>query len=153
MAIVAPLLIYIYPPQSANKRTTVSIDLSKSLQDLANGDGVRFEAPSETGFVLEIPSVGGGDNTPGSVAFAGWALKDLSGTIEVFAVNCPHLGCSINLNTDAKRFECPCHGSQFNLDGGVIHGPAAFPLSRLDWKQGASDTQITVTAVQLPGIG
>ncbi|HKF76322.1 MAG TPA: Rieske 2Fe-2S domain-containing protein [Candidatus Dormibacteraeota bacterium] len=150
---VAPLLVYIYPPQGQNKRQTLSVNLGKSLSGLANGEGVRFQAPTETGFVMDIPSVGGGDNHPGSVAFAGWVLKDLSGAVQVFAVNCSHLGCSINLDTAPPRFSCPCHGSQFDLNGNVIHGPAVFPLSRLEWKQGSAADVILVNAVSLPGVG
>lgn len=150
---VAPLLVYLYPPQGQNKRQTLSINLGKPLSGLADGEGVRFESPSQTAFVMDIPSVGGGDNKPGSVAFAGWALKDLGGAIQVFAVNCPHLGCSINLETSPPHFLCPCHGSQFDLDGNVTHGPAAYPLSRLEWRQGSTADVILVNALSLPGVG
>ncbi|MCB2180211.1 Rieske (2Fe-2S) protein [bacterium] len=39
---------------------------------------------------------------------------------------CTHLGCTINLGDE--KFDCPCHGSQFNLSGKVLQGPAASPL-------------------------
>lgn len=37
---------------------------------------------------------------------------------------CPHLGCRPIWSTDAKRFQCPCHGSQFDFDGAHLAGPA-----------------------------
>jgi Rieske Fe-S protein len=71
----------------------------------------------------------------------------------VFAVNCSHLGCSVAFAADAKRFECPCHGSQFSVDGNVVHGPAVFPLSKLEWKQGSKPAEILVSSYELKGIG
>jgi Rieske Fe-S protein len=95
---------------------------------------------------------GGGDNAPGKIAFAAYGVKDAAGKFTVLAVNCSHLGCSVQLNLTAKKFECPCHGSQFNLDGDVVHGPAAYPLSHLDFKPGDNPAQILVQGIQLGGI-
>src|SRR5690348_10576987 len=41
---------------------------------------------------------------------------------------CTHLGCPVNWVATDNRFECPCHGSQFNRDLSVYHGPAPDPL-------------------------
>jgi cytochrome b6-f complex iron-sulfur subunit len=41
---------------------------------------------------------------------------------------CTHLGCLPKWQTD--RFACPCHGSQFQLNGEYITGPAPRPLDR-----------------------
>jgi len=35
---------------------------------------------------------------------------------------CTHLGCTVKNN--AQGFACPCHGSRFDKDGNVTHGPA-----------------------------
>ena len=47
------------------------------------------------------------------------------------AVNptCTHAGCTVEWKDDAKRFSCPCHGSEFANDGKVQKGPAATPLA------------------------
>jgi cytochrome b6-f complex iron-sulfur subunit len=42
---------------------------------------------------------------------------------------CTHLGCTVGQSTDG--FACPCHGSRFDADGNVTHGPAAKPLTSL----------------------
>jgi len=149
-AIVAPILVFVYPPQGQNKRKDVTIALDRPVDALVSGDAVKFEAPAETGFIMLD---GGGDNAPGKVAFSAYAAKDLAGKVNVFAVNCSHLGCSVAFVADAKRFECPCHGSQFGADGQVVHGPAVFPLSHLEWKQGAKPAEILVSSYELKGIG
>lgn len=41
---------------------------------------------------------------------------------------CTHLGCTVNYFQNDKRFHCPCHGSVFEPDGKVAHGPAPKPL-------------------------
>lgn len=147
---VAPLLVYIYPPAAGTKKKDVPVTLDKPVSDLANGEAVKFESPKETGFVM---TDGGGDNAPGKIAFGGYVVKELAGSLVVFAVNCSHLGCSIAYKTDSKTFDCPCHGSKFGIDGQVVHGPAIYPLSHLDWKQGKTAKEIVVQGVELKGIG
>jgi len=37
---------------------------------------------------------------------------------------CVHLGCLYRWEPTGERFECPCHGSKYLLDGAKIDGPA-----------------------------
>jgi Rieske Fe-S protein len=150
VAIVAPIIVYIYPPQGQSKKTSSTIKLDKAPADLAKNEAVKFDAPPETGFVMKD---GGGDNAPGKVAFGGFVAKDASGQVSVFAVNCSHLGCSVAYSADVALFKCPCHGSQFHVDGSVAHGPAQFSLSHLDWQPGVNPNEIIVVGYQLKGIG
>lgn len=53
-----------------------------------------------------------------------WARKDDDGRPMVLSAECPHLGCNINLSEDAKGFVCPCHESDFSMDGNVLRGPS-----------------------------
>jgi cytochrome b6-f complex iron-sulfur subunit len=46
------------------------------------------------------------------------------------STTCTHLGCVIS--TSATGYDCPCHGSKFDMDGNVIGGPAP---KALDWYQ------------------
>ena len=151
VAAIAPLLVYIYPPEGTSKKQQLKVTLKKSLTDLTNADATQFDAPPGSAFVMTTGG-NGSDNTPGDPAFSGFAVKDDSGQLNVFAVNCSHLGCSIAFNTSEKRFDCPCHGSQFHLDGNVLHGPATAPLSRLAWKQGGSDSELLIDGETLPGL-
>jgi len=58
-------------------------------------------------------------------------------TQTIVALNpmCPHQGCTVKLSADENRFECPCHGSQFDLDGAVLSPPAEKPLPYFEVKQ------------------
>ncbi len=52
------------------------------------------------------------------------AVVKTGGKVQTFSAVCPHLGCTIGWNDDAKTWDCPCHGSRFNKDGSLLHGPA-----------------------------
>src|ERR1700694_1314388 len=44
---------------------------------------------------------------------------------------CPHLGCHVPYCESSGRFECPCHGSIYDLAGEYIAGPAPRGMARL----------------------
>lgn len=49
--------------------------------------------------------------------------------IKALTAVCTHQGCLVDLfSTSENNFGCPCHGSKFNLNGGVAQGPADAPL-------------------------
>ena len=58
-----------------------------------------------------------------------WIVRTPSGFYAMWA-RCTHLGCTPNWWGDQNRFKCPCHGSNYTLDGDVIAGPAPMPLWR-----------------------
>ncbi len=52
-----------------------------------------------------------------------------SGQYKAFSARCTHLGCIVQYNTEgAPHFSCNCHGSQFDINGVNIAGPAPRPL-------------------------
>ncbi len=51
-----------------------------------------------------------------------------AGDFRGFSSTCTHAGCTVNEVADGT-INCPCHGSKFNLDGSVAHGPATKPLA------------------------
>ena len=47
--------------------------------------------------------------------------------IAAISTVCTHLGCTVK-STDVG-FDCPCHGSQYDMQGAVVTGPAPDPLA------------------------
>jgi cytochrome b6-f complex iron-sulfur subunit len=43
---------------------------------------------------------------------------------------CTHLGCIPPWKAGEGLFHCPCHGSEFSIEGDVLRGPAREPLYR-----------------------
>ena len=58
--------------------------------------------------------------------------RDLAGKLHAVSPNCTHMGCVLKWNDAELSWDCPCHGSRFELDGRVIHSPAKRDLRRLD---------------------
>ena len=58
------------------------------------------------------------------------AYRDLDGTLHCVSSTCTHLGCQVAFNTAERTWDCPCHGSRFDVDGHVLQGPAVEDLAR-----------------------
>jgi glycine/D-amino acid oxidase-like deaminating enzyme/nitrite reductase/ring-hydroxylating ferredoxin subunit len=56
------------------------------------------------------------------------AFKDEQGAVHAVSAVCSHMGCIVGWNETDRTWDCPCHGSVFDLSGEVIHGPASRPL-------------------------
>ena len=54
--------------------------------------------------------------------------RDDDGELHVLSARCTHLGCFVTWNTAERSWDCPCHGSRFDVDGQVIQGPAVRDL-------------------------
>lgn len=86
---------------------------------------VLFEPP--TSFRIGIP-----DNFPANSVtyFADQQVYIARTSMGFYALSavCTHLGCITQWKPELEMIACPCHGSRFNKDGTVAHGPAPRPL-------------------------
>lgn len=57
-------------------------------------------------------------------------FRDEDGGLHAVSLRCTHLGCLLRFNAAERSWDCPCHGSRFDVDGGVLEGPAVNPLER-----------------------
>ena len=76
-----------------------------------------------------------------------WLLRDEAGLYALSAV-CSHLSCTIS-KTDTG-FECPCHGSRFNLKGTALQGPAAKQLEYLELSLSEENLVVLDSSIKVP---
>jgi nucleotide-binding universal stress UspA family protein/nitrite reductase/ring-hydroxylating ferredoxin subunit len=60
------------------------------------------------------------------------AYRDETGAVSALSPRCQHMGCTVDWNDADKTWDCPCHGSRYDLDGEVIQGPATKGLGKLE---------------------
>lgn len=99
----------------------------------ANADVAKHLVKGKLEFVPKDP--GDLKNGEGSVVMhrgkrAG-AYKDERGKLYLVDTSCTHLGCETEWNHAEKTWDCPCHGSRYDINGDVIEGPAVEPLTNL----------------------
>ncbi|MBN2013181.1 Rieske 2Fe-2S domain-containing protein [candidate division KSB1 bacterium] len=66
-------------------------------------------------------------------------------TFKTLSLICTHQGCTIDWEASNNRFQCPCHGSQYNKDGKVTRGPAAQNLHTYQTDYDSATQVVTVT--------
>src|SRR2546429_10020035 len=123
---VAPILVYFWPaPPKGQKKGPVNVALQTPIDQLQEGDAVKFDAPRSpnTAFIM---ADGGGDNAPGELAFGGFAGKK-SGQANGLTCNRSHLRGSLGRHRNARTFDCPRPGSRCHPSGYHVHGPAPVP--------------------------
>jgi Rieske Fe-S protein len=47
---------------------------------------------------------------------------------------CTHIKCTVAWNESERSWDCPCHGSRFDIDGNVLTGPARKDLEKITFK-------------------
>jgi cytochrome b6-f complex iron-sulfur subunit len=55
--------------------------------------------------------------------FDNFIVVNQNETTTVLSTRCSHLGCKIN-ELENGKLVCPCHGSEYDLSGKVVKGPA-----------------------------
>jgi len=61
---------------------------------------------------------------------------------------CPHLGCHVPYCESSGRFECPCHGSIYDLAGEYIAGPAPRGMDRYEVKLDGDNVVVDTSILQ-----
>ena len=116
-----------YFPPAADDQSVWGVQLSP-----AQADAFKAKRPD----LFAIPS--------GAVKYD--AVDKMPGTsisFVIFSSICPHLGCRFNWDGTVNRFICPCHGSQFGLEGDKLAGPAPRGLDPLPYRDQKGTAQVT----------
>ncbi len=70
-------------------------------------------------------------------------LIGVGDSLKALSAKCTHLGCLVNYNPLTRRFECPCHGSVYDITGKKLKGPTTRDLEELPFTR-SSDGSISV---------
>lgn len=106
-----PAVVYLLDPRNRSAATSDFKEVAK-LNDLPTGTPVAATVRSARRDAWTLHS----EDVIGRV----WLIRQSDNTVLAFTTICPHLGCSINLSSDATRFVCPCHNGAFHLSGELV---------------------------------
>ena len=73
-------------------------------------------------------------------------IKDATGIYAMTAI-CTHMGCTVGLPV-GTTITCPCHGSQYDLAGGNLLGPAVNPLVHFSVTEATPGGDLVVNTAQ-----
>ncbi len=115
---------YLYGPVFSPKRHTtppaaksIGKNALKAVKGLGKG---AFDIPKEKTHDVQ-------NGHGGVVEYDGskyGVYKDDEGKSYIVKITCPHLGCMLEWNPDEKSWDCPCHGSRFDIFGKLLDNPA-----------------------------
>lgn len=61
-------------------------------------------------------------------------LRKVNGQVVAFNTVCPHLGCSVEHRPSENDYFCPCHTSNFDIDGERLNAVPPRGMDRLEVK-------------------
>jgi menaquinol-cytochrome c reductase iron-sulfur subunit len=111
--LAVPLVGYLLGPATKKDSDTGSWIELGSLDSFPVGETklINFQSP--------VSRLGDGDT--GKVSC--WVRRISAESVQVFAVNCAHLGCPVRWFAQSRLFLCPCHGGAYYEDGTRASGP------------------------------
>jgi len=74
-------------------------------------------------------------------------VSRVHGKLLALSLHCTHEGCPVGSTPVNGVLRCPCHGSQFDLEGNVLHGPADTPLGQYETSYDARHHTLKVNFV------
>jgi menaquinol-cytochrome c reductase iron-sulfur subunit len=86
-----------------------------------------------------------------TVDTACWVRRVAGEKLQVFAINCAHLGCPVRWFPQSGLFMCPCHGGAYYRDGSRASGPPERGLFEYPYK--VENGLVTIQAGELPTPG
>ncbi len=72
----------------------------------------------------------GNSKINGSVIVVRIADGNIAESFVALSLICTHQGCTVGYDSVATGFKCPCHGSEYNINGAVTQGPAPQALTK-----------------------
>jgi cytochrome b6-f complex iron-sulfur subunit len=112
-------------------KITTTETIGSLRSQLLNPDGTVspvFLASAQSWIVPFDESKAPGSSFDGLPVYAGGGGGELA--LMALWQRCVHLGCRVPSCESSQGFECPCHGSKYNLHGEYVDGPAPRNMDR-----------------------
>lgn len=147
----ATVLAFLWPQPKGGFGSKVRIGNVEDIKlELADADGFLYKAEGRL-YVTEYPE---SSIDKAKAVYTQPVLNSMEVGLAVVYQKCPHLGCRVPPCYTSQWFECPCHGSQYNLAGEKKGGPAPRGMDRFVTEvSGGVLTVDTGAVIQGPPIG
>lgn len=119
----------LFDPHRITIRASASKLVSENAKVAKHWFGDRIKHPQAGPFDELAPGEAAVQRV-GSSQVAGY--RDEAGELHAVSAVCTHLGCTVTWNGAERSWDCPCHGSRFDTEGRVLHGPATRDLDKKD---------------------
>jgi len=134
-----PILGYIFAP--GHRR-----EMRADLDWVSLGELTKFPEGQTRLATYRNPFVRPWDGDTGDIPC--WVRRISAQELQVFAINCTHLGCPVRWFPQSGLFMCPCHGGVYYANGARASGPPPRGLFEYEYK--LKDGQIFIKAGQVP---
>ena len=125
-------LAFIWPKLKGGFGTPVNVgNLAEIKSEISVGGAVvpLFKASAQTWLVtFDLDQLEGSSFENTSFVVAGGEVDGVG--VMALWQKCVHLGCRVPSCVPSQGFECPCHGSKYNIHGEYEAGPAPRNLDR-----------------------
>ena len=103
----------------------------------------QYGAVIQCGSLSDLPEAAGVPKLVPEGRF--WLVNAKNGILALHS-SCTHLECRFSWNEQRNVFLCPCHGSEFSIDGTLLKGPADRPLDRFQIVLATGDGAVVRTS-------
>jgi menaquinol-cytochrome c reductase iron-sulfur subunit len=140
--VAVPIVGYVLSPLVHDRKARVGSWLSLGSLD-------QFPTGETRLATYRNPGVNAWDGETANIAC--WVRRVDSGTFQVFATNCAHLGCPVRWFKQSGLFMCPCHGGAYYADGSRASGPPERGL--FEYPSRVDDGTLLIRAGEMPTPG
>ncbi|MFO1458753.1 MAG: Rieske 2Fe-2S domain-containing protein [Verrucomicrobiota bacterium] len=137
--IALPVVGYLLAPASRKQRR-------EDLDWVSLGELTQFPVGETRLATYRNPFVRPWDGDTGDIAC--WVRRIAADKLQVFAINCAHLGCPVRWFPQSGLFMCPCHGGVYYEDGSRASGPP--PRGLFEYSYKLEGGRLWIKAGQMP---
>jgi len=142
VVLAIPIVRYLLSPVSRERKPGYEAWVSLGPLD-------RFPAGQTRLATFRNPRTGPADGVTGDIPC--WVRNIDNRTLQVFAINCAHLGCPVRWFPQSGLFMCPCHGGVYYSDGSRASGPPERGLFEYRYKVQQGNLSIDAGEMPTPG--